>query len=216
MPYVPLSHPFPFANNIQYLTHNPLPTLLSFLTPSPTSTLQTRSKAIYALSGLLKHNAPAVQELGNPDVDGWARLRDSLQGLSGRPYSSRVHGIEVDLVKDPDVTVRRKTLFLLNTLLTPTSPSSTSTTTNIHAPTGQQSPIHPNSHAAHLHDPSRASTSRLTLDAFKTHGLTRAVVSALVDPVPCGEDGEDEGGDEEVEVNSVRFVRFRFLDRFVV
>lgn len=110
------------------------------------------------------------------------------------------------------MTVRRKTLFLLNTLLAPTtpSPSNTSSTTNIHAPTGQQAPVHPNSHAAHLHDPSRASTSRLTLDAFKTHGLTRAVVSALVDPVPCGEDGEDEGGDEEVEANGARFVLFSF------
>lgn len=65
---------------LQYLALNPLPTLLSFLTPSPTSTLQTRSKSIYALSGLLKHNSPAVKELSNPNVDGWTKLRDSLQG----------------------------------------------------------------------------------------------------------------------------------------
>ncbi|KAG6914033.1 hypothetical protein DXG01_002847 [Tephrocybe rancida] len=53
-----------------YLTLNPLPTLISFLTPSPASTLQMRSKAIYTLSGLLKHNAPAIHALDNPNVDG--------------------------------------------------------------------------------------------------------------------------------------------------
>jgi len=176
-----------------YLAHNPLPTLVSFLVPSSASTLQSRSKAIYTLSGLLKHNAPAVKELGSSDVDGWARLRDSLQ--------------------DPEITVRRKTLFLLNTLLLPTmSAMPTSTTpSNLHAPTsppseGQQTPIHPNSHAAHLHDPSRASTSQLTLDAFKEHGITGAVVDALTNPLPCGEDGEIEGGDVKVEEHGARLL----------
>lgn len=65
---------------LQYLTYNPLPTLLGFLTPSPSSTLAARAKAIYALSGLLKHNAPAVDELGKPDVGGWVKLREALQG----------------------------------------------------------------------------------------------------------------------------------------
>jgi hsp70-interacting protein len=69
---------------IQYLAHDPLPTLLSFLVPSPSSTLQSRSKAIYTLSDLLKHSAPAVKELGHPDVDGWTKLRDLLQD----PYTA--------------------------------------------------------------------------------------------------------------------------------
>lgn len=173
-----------------YLALNPLPTLVSFLVSSPYSTLQTRSKAIYTLSGLLKHNAPAVKELGSSDVEGWARLRDSLQ--------------------DPDITVRRKTLFLLNTLLLPTSapdaPSNFHTPDSAPPTEGQQNPIYPNSHAAHLHNPLRASTSRLTLDAFKEHGITGAVVDALTNPLPCGEDGEDEEGDMEVEENGVRLL----------
>lgn len=183
---------------------------MSFLVSSPYSTLQTRSKAIYTLSGLLKHNAPAVKELGSSDVEGWARLRDSLQGsiLSAclpliRPSSHLV---------DPDITVRRKTLFLLNTLLLPTSapdaPSNFHTPDSAPSTEAQQNPIYPNSHAAHLHNPLRASTSRLTLDAFKEHGITGAVVDALTNPLPCGEDGEDEEGDMEVEENGVRFVLF--------
>lgn len=67
----------------QYFEHtsNPLSTLVNFLVPSPSSTPQTRSKAIYTLSGLLKHNAPAVKELADPNIDGWSRFRDALQGI---------------------------------------------------------------------------------------------------------------------------------------
>lgn len=62
---------------MQYVAHNPLPTLLSFLEPSPSSTPAIRAKAIYALSGMLKHNAPAVRAL---DSSGWMKIRDALQG----------------------------------------------------------------------------------------------------------------------------------------
>jgi hsp70-interacting protein len=48
--------------------------------------------------------------------------------------------------------------------------------------------------------------SQLTVDAFKEHGITSAVITALTNPLPCGEDGEDEGGDVEVEEHGVRFV----------
>lgn len=64
----------------QYLDLNPLPVLISFLDPTPSSTLQIRSKVVYTLSGLLRHNAPAVEALASPDVDGWIKLRDSLRG----------------------------------------------------------------------------------------------------------------------------------------
>jgi hsp70-interacting protein len=111
------------------------------------------------------------------------------------------------LIIDPEITVRRKTLFLYNTLL-PTTPSGSSSgdhTSSSHPAEGQN-PIHPNSHAAHLYNPSRASTSQLTLDAFKGHGITSTVITALTNPLPCGEDGEDEGGDVEVKEHGVRFV----------
>ncbi|KAI0673146.1 armadillo-type protein [Trametes maxima] len=90
----------PAAQNA-YLALSPLPALLTFLSPS-TRSGKTRSKAVYALSGLLKHNAAAVRALG--DAGGWAVLRDALQ--------------------DPDITVRRKVAFLLNTLLVPTGAES--------------------------------------------------------------------------------------------
>lgn len=63
----------------QYLNRNPLATLTSLLSPSTTPSI--RSKAIYALSGLLKHNSPAVEALGKDEEnDGWGKLRDALQG----------------------------------------------------------------------------------------------------------------------------------------
>ncbi|KAI0369329.1 Fes1-domain-containing protein [Pilatotrama ljubarskyi] len=80
-----------------YLALSPLRTLLSFLSPTVRSG-KTRAKAVYALSGLLKHNAAAVRQMA--DAGGWAVLRDALQ--------------------DSDITVRRKVAFLLNTLLIPT------------------------------------------------------------------------------------------------
>ncbi|KAI8990373.1 nucleotide exchange factor Fes1-domain-containing protein [Trametes punicea] len=80
-----------------YLALSPLRTLLSFLSPTIRSG-KTRAKAVYALSGLLKHNAAAVRQMA--DAGGWAVLRDALQ--------------------DSDIAVRRKVAFLLNTLLIPT------------------------------------------------------------------------------------------------
>lgn len=35
---------------------------------------------MYALSGLLKHNGPAVKELDRPDIEGWIRLKEGQQG----------------------------------------------------------------------------------------------------------------------------------------
>ena len=65
----------------QYLSHDPLPTLVGFLSPSASNSEETRAKAIYALSGLLTHNAPALQLLNRPEVDGWTKLRNALQGM---------------------------------------------------------------------------------------------------------------------------------------
>ncbi|KAG6914159.1 hypothetical protein DXG01_002011 [Tephrocybe rancida] len=160
-----------------YLTLNPLPTLISFLTPSPASTLQTRSKAIYTLSSLLKHNAPAVRALDNPNVDGWTHLRSALQ--------------------DPEITVRRKTVFLLGALLLPSTPPAPSSSS-------LAEPIHDNSHAAYISNPDRASTSALTMSGLETHGVLQALAQALANPLPYGEDGDAIEPDVAFEETSVR------------
>jgi len=88
---------------ISYLSLEPIPILLSFIKPE-TASASTRSKAVYALSGLLKLNAAAVRALGD---EGWANLRVAL--------------------KDSDIKVRRKAAFLLNTLLLQTDEPSATT-----------------------------------------------------------------------------------------
>ncbi|KAG8677924.1 hsp70 nucleotide exchange factor fes1, partial [Ceratobasidium sp. 395] len=76
------------------LKRDPIPHLLSLLTSGDCAG-STRSKVLYCLSGALKHNAEAVRQLDK--AGGWEALKAALQ--------------------DPDITVRRKTAFLLNTLL---------------------------------------------------------------------------------------------------
>ncbi|KAJ7607317.1 armadillo-type protein [Roridomyces roridus] len=170
-----------------YFSHDPLPVLTNFLTPSPFSTSQTRSKAIYALSGLLKHNAPAVEALSRSDVNGWERLREALQ--------------------DPDLGVRRKALFLLSTLLIPSSdPSSSSASSSL------SQPIHANSHAAALANPSRTDTSSPSLSALSTHGILPAVISALTSPVPSGPDGDVPGPDPDFEEKGLALLRTYALE----
>ncbi|KAJ2933296.1 hypothetical protein H1R20_g3853, partial [Candolleomyces eurysporus] len=186
-----------------YLAFNPLPTLVSFLTPSPESTTQTRSKAIYTLSGLLKHNAPAVKLLSNPDTNGWQKLKDALQ--------------------DTSIAIRRKTIFLLGALLIPTSPvpqthqqplllgnapanpNATPSTNTRPAPSeSSNEPIHDNSHAAHLRDASRSQTYTFALEAFEKNGILDAVISSIVSPVAYGVDGENTEADHDYEEKALR------------
>ncbi|KAF5392920.1 hypothetical protein D9757_001064 [Collybiopsis confluens] len=183
-----------------YLKLNPLPTLTSLLAPKAGSTSSAaqriRSKVIYALSGLLKHNAPALAQMDIDGADGWNRLCRALQ--------------------DPDITVRRKTAFLLNSLLMPnestaSQSSATSRSDNFHTPDSQQqereSPIHANSHAAHLTLPNRASTSALTLEAMTKHDIVDTLIQGLTDPVPYGEDGDNEEADLDFEEKGVMLLR---------
>lgn len=204
--------------------------LLSFLDPSTSSSASLRSKAVYSLSGLLKHNRPAVEALGKPEADGWSKLRNALQGLFIRDY------IGQSLKKpspDPAISIRRKAIFLLSTLLIPESPTTTasapqntlenslnalsltatdatSANPSIHlhdqrpTPTPSSGPIHPNSHAAYLHNPSRSDTSPLTLAAFSDHNILDAIISAVTSPLPYGEDGENTGADDDFEEKAVR------------
>ncbi|KAG2031143.1 armadillo-type protein [Suillus americanus] len=180
------------AAQLAYLNLEPLPILLKSLSPTPSNSAETRSRALYALSGFLKLNAAAVQQMGA--VGGWSALRMCLE--------------------DSEIRVRRKTTFLLNTLLLPTSSSQVNLQPNINLPTSETAPpqIHANSHASMLSDPSSVSTSALTLAAIQEEGeegslsLLDALISALIEPVPFGVDGEVEK-DEEYQENVVRWVR---------
>ena len=133
------------------------------------------------------------------------------------------------------ISIRRKAVFLLNTLLIPESPTTTApasqntlenstnalslTTTDVNpanpsihlhdqrplaAPTQNSVPIHPNSHAAYLHNPSRSDTSRLTLAAFSDHNILDAIVSGITSPLPYGEDGENTEADADFEEKAIR------------
>ncbi|KAK0183983.1 adenyl-nucleotide exchange factor, partial [Armillaria mellea] len=153
-----------------YLSSDPLPTLAAFLVPA-TPSAQIRSKALYALSGLLKHNAPALAALA---PDGWLSLREALA--------------------DPEISVRRKAVFLFNTLLTPNDA------------TVQPGPVHPNSHAANLVDPTRTETSAVARGAMEEQGVFARVVGALIDPLPYGEDGDVEEPDVDFEEKSIRLL----------
>ena len=62
----------------QYLALNPLPAILSCLSPLAPSSQQLRSKAIYTLSGVLNHNAAAISLF--EASGGWDTLRDAFSG----------------------------------------------------------------------------------------------------------------------------------------
>ena len=112
-------------------------------------------------------------------------------------------------VTDSDITLRRKTAFLINTLLTPTSGETSSTPASVQTPSSTNAPVHPNSHASMLSDPASVSTSPTAMEALQrdtasdSSSLLDALVSALVEPVPFGADGENER-DVEFQENVVR------------
>ena len=54
-------------NFVQYLSLDPFPAITSYLSSSTQSSQRLRSKAIYALSGLLKHNAAAIAPFGSAE-----------------------------------------------------------------------------------------------------------------------------------------------------
>ncbi|KAN0080125.1 Armadillo-type fold [Tylopilus felleus] len=177
------------AAQLSYLSLDPIPAILACLSPSSNSA-GTRSKAMYALSGLLKHNAAAVENF--TVAQGWNGLRHSLE--------------------DSDISLRRKTAFLLNTLLIPTSNMDTlSTPASVQTPSSTDAPIHPNSHASMLSDPASVATSPATMDALQRDtasdgsSLLDALISAVVEPVPFGADGENER-DVEFQENVVRLL----------
>lgn len=176
------------AAQLTYLALDPLPVILSSLSPS-TNSAKTRSKAMYALSGLLKHNAQAVRQLNA--TGGWHTFRGALE--------------------DSDINVRRKAAFLLNTLLMPTTVETFDAPSRMHTPLGANAPVHPNSHASMASDPESASTTTATMEALQKEcesegsSLMDALISALADPVPFGADGEWDK-DAEFQENIVRIL----------
>ena len=99
--------------------------------------------------------------------------------------------------------MRRKTAFLLNTLLlSPTAAAAV-------APTGAaDAHVHPNSHAALVADPSSADTASATLRALHPpHALLPVIVRELTAPTPHGPDGEEGGAsDADFEEKLARWV----------
>ena len=139
------------------------------------------------------------------------------------------HKINVATFKDSDISVRRKTAFLLNTLLLPNTAvtpqpvalitagpgNSTAATLHATAPENRQSlqnsdPVHPNSHASMLAEPSSFSTSELTRNALEQSGLLKALIDALVAPLPHGPDGDSEG-DPELEEKIIKYVSLSLI-----
>jgi len=144
------------ASESQCLALDPLPTVLSCLSPSVRSSKQLRSKAIYALSGLLKHNTAVIASFET--AGGWDALRGTFSGTI-TPARSSIHLIQIHLFcgsADSDISVRRKTAFLLSSL-TP----SVVMTQAVAPPGGRISGagkddpqvVHPNSHASIMADP---------------------------------------------------------------
>ncbi|KAH8114825.1 nucleotide exchange factors-like protein [Phellopilus nigrolimitatus] len=175
------------------LPNSPLSKILERLAPNESSS-GTRSKAVYALSGLLKHNARGVKLL--EESAGWKVLKTALA--------------------DPDITVRRKTVFLLSSLLlssafTPSSPSASDPSgvrmhgTGIQNNDEPQQPDYPNSHAGMTSE--STATAEITSAALQEHGITADLVQGLVNPIPHGKDGDEEG-DADLEEKLVRYLYF--------
>lgn len=159
----------PSAQN-SYLALDPVPVVVSFLSPG-VRTAQLRSKAVYTLSGLCKHNSRAVKQLD--ESGGWEALTTALE--------------------DSDISVRRKVAFLLNTLLIQDDSELADSPSNLRTPNSSSAPIHPNSHASMISDPSSTMTSQFAMKAMEDRGLLQALVRALTSPVPYGPDGELDG-----------------------
>ncbi|KAI0252250.1 nucleotide exchange factors-like protein [Lactifluus subvellereus] len=148
-----------------YIALGPIPAVLSYLSPPARASKQLRSKAVYALSGLLKHNAAAIAPF--EAAGGWEALRGALS--------------------DSDISVRRKTAFLLNSLLVPSAAAAVAPAADADA----GATVHPNSHASMVADPASADTAPATLRALRAHGLLTALVRELTTPTPCGADGDE-------------------------
>ncbi|CAE6475131.1 unnamed protein product [Rhizoctonia solani] len=110
----------------------------------------------HLLSLVTSYQVSGIRRLD--ELDGWKALKHALQ--------------------DPDITVRRKTAFLINTLLLQDASSSGSTAAALHESDGPK--LHSSGGAV------SESTEGLVRRAIVEHGL----IEALVQPLPYGLDGD--------------------------
>ena len=136
----------------------------------------------------------------NREAGEFCRLHSKVCPIIRSPFISHSH-IEVEI--DSDIAVRRKVAFLLNTLLIRSDSELPDAPSNLRTPGSSSAPVHPNSHASMISDPSSTMTSEFARKALEERGLLRALVRALNAPVPHGPDGESEG-DAEFEEKVVR------------
>ena len=148
-----------------------------------------RSKAVYALSGTLKHSRRALQIFG--EEKGWAILQRAMSGSVISQFLVYVSNHRAD----SSLQVRRKTVFLVSSLLLATNPSSTPSTSQndyLHtAPFPNDPPP----------DPEAQDTAQLTRSALADPSLTHTeskntlletIVSELCSPTPHGPNGDGE------------------------
>ena len=124
---------------------------------------------------------PEAGKLCPPHLKVWVPARITLG-----------YHVDPQLQTDSDITVRRKAAFLLNTLLIQTDSELPEPSSNLRTPSSSPAPVHPNSHASMISDPSSTMTSKSAVEALENRGILRALVRALTTPVPYGEDGESE------------------------
>ncbi|KAG8970214.1 hsp70 nucleotide exchange factor fes1 [Tulasnella sp. 419] len=160
-------------SQLALLEYEPFHTVLHALTDKKSDS-PTRSKAIYVISGLLKHNRLGVQRFES--ADGW----DSLKTALG----------------DSDISVRRKTAFLLSSLLLADAadPPASSPSSTPSAP----------STAVTVSSPFQ--TSDLAFRAMTSHRLVDALLSSIISPVPFGPDAEHDGPDVDYEEKVLRAI----------
>ena len=105
-------------------------------------------------------------------------------------------------------------MFLLSSLLLPSATSESVSSeqqsgarlhgSNVTGDDQPQQPVHANSHASMTAE--STATSGVTVSALQEHGITSELVRGLVDPIPYGINGDQEG-DTDLEEKLVRSVR---------
>ena len=204
-----------YIDNVQYLSlpNSPIRRVLSLLSSNESSSA-TRSKAVYALSGLLKHNARGVTLL--EENGGWQILKDALGGEQVLSlFEDHINSTTTRPSPDPDITVRRKVVFLLNALLISTDSSTTTSqpsSARLHGggvsePSTESQAAHPNSHASMTVE--SAATAPIALRALHDHDFIPNLVQGLVNPIPHGANGDQEG-DADFEEKLIRLLHTYF------
>lgn len=154
-----------------FLRDSPIPLVLSCLDPATSLDPGIRSKAVYVLAGTLKHSRAALQTF--TEERGWDVFQKALT--------------------DSSLQVRRKTAFLISSLLlqsNPISDTSADRSDYIHTKPFPNDPSP---------DPESKDTVSLTLISLPNPKATKSgrtvletIVSELCSPTPHGPDGDGE------------------------